>query len=844
MAPILVSGSLLLAAAGPPPAAATPKVVATRGLPSSISSEYGEAVSLGDPSVAGPYVIPTRWGIEVRDAVIGGEAPIGSFRTSGSVGAVAVDGSTAYLFAGPRGIIAVDLADQANPVAIGARADLGDVTLGAASPSGYGLAASADTVLHFLGRSTPGELSLLTTLHFSDGRLIRGIRARADSFLVVSARPQPIPRLFLTLYRLPSGAAQPESLLEIPIPLQTPTGLAWRGDLAFVSVGNQGISVVNVRTGQLRSASVPGNRFVYSLAANDSTVVAVTQAQGFVRFRRGGALGDSLIDAVLGSLTLEPQHVAIQGGLAIVGSVDQVSVQEPDELGRSAIEFRNLDLSASPPEIGGTGRARRVAWNAGLAFVADYTGGFRVYRADGADTSLVGVLPLANSRVVDVALDVPRGRAYLASGSQGLQVVDISDPASPSLLATLSLFGLASAVAVVDSGLVVVGRRGGGSAGISFVDVSVPTSPSVRGQLGSAFAPEPRAIAIKDTIAFVADESVGLLSIRFGDPDAPALLGLASGGPARDLDLSGSSLLVATRSFGLQVVDVFDPAVPVLRSETPTPPLFGVARSGSSAVLFMGNAEAMVADVTDPFAPVLRGPIAVPGFARDGAWIGDTLLVAAGLALERFRVSPAPLAVPALTIEVDGATLLPRARISWSPVMLPGLVGLNLYRDRVLTPAGTTDPVGVRVHPALLPPTETEAEDEGLSAGATYRYRLEAFLSEGSSRKVAEGTVSISVGAAVGRPFPNPYRAAGGAVATLPFRVGAGGAGATVELTVYDVSGRLVRRLAQPAPAAGGFGAAAWDGRDQNGRRMSDGVYFLRLRGPGIDDAHQVILLR
>lgn len=70
-------------------------------------------------------------------------------------------------------------------------------------------------------------------------------------------------------------------------------------------------------------------------------------------------------------------------------------------------------------------------------------------------------------------------------------------------------------------------------------------------------------------------------------------------------------------------------------------------------------------------------------------------------------------------------------------------------------------------------------------------------------------------------PQPNP---AGGPVTArfgLPAR-------AAAELTVHDVHGRLVRRLALGVRPAG-WHTAVWDGRDASGRRASPGVYLVRL---------------
>ena len=50
-----------------------------------------------------------------------------------------------------------------------------------------------------------------------------------------------------------------------------------------------------------------------------------------------------------------------------------------------------------------------------------------------------------------------------------------------------------------------------------------------------------------------------------------------------------------------------------------------------------------------------------------------------------------------------------------------------------------------------------------------------------------------------------------------------------VELAVYDVAGRLQKRLDSRAIAVPGSYSVAWDGTDENGRRVPAGVYFYRL---------------
>ncbi len=71
-------------------------------------------------------------------------------------------------------------------------------------------------------------------------------------------------------------------------------------------------------------------------------------------------------------------------------------------------------------------------------------------------------------------------------------------------------------------------------------------------------------------------------------------------------------------------------------------------------------------------------------------------------------------------------------------------------------------------------------------------------------------------------PFPNPVSTQ----ATIRFALPAAG---EVQLTLYDALGRQVNELVHDTRAAGQY-AINWDGRNQNGEIVSNGVYFYRLK--------------
>ena len=64
-----------------------------------------------------------------------------------------------------------------------------------------------------------------------------------------------------------------------------------------------------------------------------------------------------------------------------------------------------------------------------------------------------------------------------------------------------------------------------------------------------------------------------------------------------------------------------------------------------------------------------------------------------------------------------------------------------------------------------------------------------------------------------------------------------------VRLTIYDVRGRLVRRLLDEEMPPG-FKEVLWDGRDERGGRASSGVYFYELRAAKDMLTRKMVLLK
>ena len=89
---------------------------------------------------------------------------------------------------------------------------------------------------------------------------------------------------------------------------------------------------------------------------------------------------------------------------------------------------------------------------------------------------------------------------------------------------------------------------------------------------------------------------------------------------------------------------------------------------------------------------------------------------------------------------------------------------------------------------------------------------------------------------ALGAAYPNPFNHQ----VHIPYRLSEPG---PVELMVYDLTGQRLARLVS-GPRAAGDHVAAWDGRDQRGRPVATGTYFLHLRTETGQLNGRVLLLR
>jgi len=103
------------------------------------------------------------------------------------------------------------------------------------------------------------------------------------------------------------------------------------------------------------------------------------------------------------------------------------------------------------------------------------------------------------------------------------------------------------------------------------------------------------------------------------------------------------------------------------------------------------------------------------------------------------------------------------------------------------------------------------------------------------------GSTSVSDGqlpqqAALYQNVPNPFNPQTTIAFSLPHQ-------SRVKVEVYDLTGRLVRVLADEIRDAGEH-SVIWDGRDAAGSRVASGTYFCKMSGDGKAFSRKMTMLK
>ncbi len=606
-------------------------------------------------------------------------------------------------------------------------------------------------------------------------------------------------------------ASSPQVVKSVSIPGAVCITLS--GGMAYV--GGQGIRVVDI-TVPLDAhveSEVSVGADVLDIAIQGRSLVAACDFNGL----RIVDISDPTQPRMTGYVDADGISVAIDGQHAFVA----------DYSGK----VRSVFLGDAPvPTLGEVAVAnpRAVKVTGGRAYVATNTGLQTVDLTSAPEPVVVDSLLTSGS---PYAVDVASGYVYLADFNAGLEVISAAEDGGVTLVRTVATPGYAEDV-------VIRGKRAyvaDFDAGLQVVDIANPAAATI---LGSADTPGyALAIAVDERYCYIADaaSSSGLQVIDVSQPNAPERVSsVPIPDEALDVALNGHYAYVAASDSGLQVVDVANPRAPVATQLLKLRHPCSYVAAAGDYVYALARRDYSVIDVSDPAAPkVVGGRQMAPALGTSVGWRSDLIVSGSSLYLVGHNrtfmeilpaqcggVTPVLLAHFAATAEPGGI------RIQWTVPPDVRFSGFLIERSE----AGGDHPAPYSVLNSEAPIPgygPWEFVDTEVSQGISYAYRLVALSGVGEDR-ITFGPILATaasdqppLGAG---PYPNPVRSG---LVTISCR----GLGTPLEsMTVYDTAGRCVRHLsAQGLAREADF--IVWDTRDQTGRRVSQGSYFVRLTG-------------
>lgn len=272
--------------------------------------------------------------------------------------------------------------------------------------------------------------------------------------------------------------------------------------------------------------------------------------------------------------------------------------------------------------------ARGVHVVGSTAYVADGTNGLVILDV----TDPTNPVQLGGFDTADIALkvQVDGTTAYVADESDGLVILDVSDPANVTQLGSLNVPNRRAVNLQVDGNTVYIAEGGTfvGDAGLRVVDVSDPANVV---DLGSFNTPNTNRVAdvvVVGTTAYLAAEDDGFLILDVSDPANIVQLGGDAGLAAQTITIDGTTAYVGLDD-ALVVLDVSDPgAITTLGTLPLTTGVSKIEIAGNTAFVSLVAGNIRSYDISDPTNITETASVTTLSFALDLQVVGSIAFAA------------------------------------------------------------------------------------------------------------------------------------------------------------------------------------------------------------------------
>jgi hypothetical protein len=374
--------------------------------------------------------------------------------------------------------------------------------------------------------------------------------------------------------------------------------------------------------------------------------------------------------------------------------------------------------------------------------------------------------------------------AYVANIDSSLQIINVTDPANPTLAGSCELQDAAMGVFVSGNYAYVANYF----AGLQIIDITNPVNPTIVGCYDSLMAPTLviNSVYVSGNYAFITDYLNGMFILEISDPANPVLVGryitpwwLDARAVFVNQDYA-YILLGGDDSSRLWIINIADPAHPTLSGIIAT---YDFARcvcvNGNNAYIADGHGGLLIIDVVDPANPIFEGLYEAIDYAEGVTVVGRYAYVADefyGLRIIDVSNSSNPAFIGSYDTPGDPF----RVFVSGNYVYLTDITSLQILR---FTPNGIENGV-------ILP---------------------NAF--------------------SVSQNYPNPFNTQTTIQYSLPRQ-------AAVSVDIFDILGHKIETLDEGIKLAGSY-QAIWNASGQ-----SSGIYFYRIKSDHKVETKRMLLLK
>lgn len=349
--------------------------------------------------------------------------------------------------------------------------------------------------------------------------------------------------------------------------------------------------------------------------------------------------------------------------------------------------------------------------------------------------------------------------------------------------------------------------------GLAIVDLSNPTAPAL---LGQVYLPARSfGVVVSGAYAYVACSDSGLRVVDVSSPGAPQVVGRLALSGTRAIGIRAGTLYIS--GGGVNVVDVTDPRRPRFVTSVDAggePYDLAVPPEGHHMFVAAGPGGFVSLDISAPMDPREAGRLGLSSDAGSMEAVGNRAFLN-----ESFRTDIIDISDPSV----------PRMIGIWGAEYRLDVAAHGMF---LCIAAGSPGLEYVDIATPVLPRLVTRLRMRGAAGVVRVSGDLAVVLDNAAWLQVID--LSFPAGTPVVQHAPG---ATGGIVALAaapnPLRHGAElrfdlARRDVVEVVIHGADGRRCRALGSGVREAGPH-AVSWDARDDEGRRLPPGMYFLRV---------------